>query len=190
MAGTKFLLSCSMLLGLFSASAEAGYYKCVDKNGQVQYYTVKPPVCVSQGSVTKDPHSDPHPQPQTAKEETAEQIEQKRHDRALLGTYTNEDEIDLALKRNLQAVDARINSIQVQVQAEQDDLDRFAKEKADLESAGKQVDKGLMDDISEANSRMSRLQNDLTQAQSESEAIKTRFAADKKRFRELTGDKQ
>ncbi len=190
MVGTKFSLGSLMLLGLFSASAEAGYYKCVDKNGQVQYYSVKPPACVSPGSAPKDQHSGGHPQPHPAKEETAEQIEQKRHDEALLGTYTNEDEIDLALKRNLQATDARINSIQVQVQSVQDDLDRYTKEKTDLESAGKPVDKGLTDDITEANSRKSRLQNDLTQVQSESEAIKARFAADKKRFRELTGDKQ
>jgi predicted nuclease with TOPRIM domain len=107
----------------------------------------------------------------------------------LLGTNSSEAEIDQALKRNLQQADARIGNIQLQMKSVQDDLDRLAKEKTTLVQAGKPVDRGLQDEIAQANARMAKLQNEQAKAQADSEAIKTRFAADKKRYHELTSTK-
>ncbi len=193
MANKQFLLSAAALFGLFSAGAQAGYFKCVDSEGHVTYASTRD-ACPSQKAteiekgreVKKKQQQAPADSSQPNPEDTPEQIEQKRHDQALLGTYASEDEIDQALKRNLQAVDSRISSIQLQMKTAQDDQDRLAKEKADREKAGKPMDKGLLDEINQTNARLAKLQAEQTKAQAESEAIKTRFAADKQRYRELT----
>lgn len=196
MANNKFLFGAAALMGLISMGAQAGYFKCVDKDGHVTYATTRDE-CPSQqateiekGRVVKKKEAVKPGAPAKPTEMTPEQIEQKRHDDALLGTYANEDEIDLALKRNLQQVDARINSIQTQMKSLQEDLDRYSKEKADLQKAGKPVDKALLDGISLVNSRLANLQSQQDKAQADAEAIKARFAADKQRYRELTSDKQ
>ncbi len=191
MAKTKLLFGAAALMCLFSMVAlaeKAKIYKCYDKNGTLQIYSVPPPECASQLPKKKEQPGDNKPKP--AEELTPEQIEQQRRDNALLGTYTTEKEIDDALKRNLLQVDARINTIQMQIKTQQEDVDRYNKEKADMQKAGKPVDKGLQEEIVGANARLARLQNELSRAQAESEAIKARFAADKQRFIELTAPKQ
>ncbi len=197
MANNKFLFGAAALMGLFSMGAEAGYFKCVDKDGHVTYATTRdecpssqPATEMEKGRVVKKKEVAKPGAPAKPVEMTPEQIEQKRHDDALLGTYASEDEIDLALKRNLQQVDARINSIQTQMKSLQEDLDRYNKEKADLQKAGKPVDKALQDGISQVSSRLANLQSQQTKAQADAEEIKGRFAADKQRYRELTSGKQ
>ena len=142
MATNKLLYGAATLLGLFSMSAQAGYFKCVDKDGHVTYASTRDE-CPSQKAtemekgqaVKKKEVAKPTTGPAKPTEMTPEQVEQKRHDDALLGTYTNEDEIDLALKRNLQQVDTRISSIQLQMKTAQEDIARYNKEKADLQAA-------------------------------------------------------
>lgn len=193
MANQKFLLGAAALLGIFSMSAEAGYFKCVDKDGHVTYATTRDE-CPSQKAteiekgreVKKKEPVKSDARPSRPAEDTPEQIEQKRHDQALLGTYSNEAEIDQALARNLQAVDARINSIQLQMKTAQEDLDRATKEKADLEKAGKPVDRAVLNEISQSQAKLTRLQNEQARAQADEEAIRKRFAADKQRYHELT----
>ncbi len=194
MANKQFLFGTAALLGLFSlGDAQAGYFKCVDSQGHVTYATTRDS-CPSQQAteiekgreVKKKPQQGPADSRQPGPEDTPEQIEQKRHDQALLGTYANEEEIDQALKRNLQTVDARINSIQLQMKTVQDDLDKLAQEKADKVKAGKPIEKSLKDEIDMANAKMAKLQNELAKAKADSESIKAHFAADKQRYRELT----
>ena len=197
MVKTRILFGIAALVAAFSLGAGAGTLKkWKDKDGVTHYGDVVPPEYAGQPQVEmekgrevkKKPKPTPTGAPAKPVAETPEQIEQKRHDDALLGTYANEGEIDQALKRNLAQVDSRINNIQLQIKSTQDDLDRLAKEKAAL--AGKPMDKGLQDEITQANARMAKLQNEQTKALADSEAIKARFAADKARYRELTGEKK
>lgn len=197
MANNKFLFGAAALLGVFSMGAQAGYFKCVDKDGHVTYASTRDECPSSKATeiekgreVKKKEVARPAGGPAKPTDMTPEQIEQKRHDDALLGTYSSEDEIDQALKRNLQQVDTRISNIQLQMKSVQDDLDKYNKEKAERQVSGKPVDKFLQDEIALANARMSRLQADQTKAQAEKEAIKERFAADKKRYRELIANPQ
>ncbi len=197
MVSKLFMFGAGALLGVFSIGAEAGYFKCVDKQGHVTYATTRDE-CPSQQATEMDKGREVKKKEPVktdtrgAKpaEETPEQIEQKRHDAALLGTYSSEDEIDQALKRNLQAVDARINSIQLQMKTAQDDLDHANKEKGDLEKAGKPVDRAVLNEISQSQAKLARLQDEQARAQADAEQIKKRFAADKQRFRELTANPQ
>ena len=198
MVKTKFLFGVAALLAVFCMGAGAGTLKkWVDKDGVTHYGDVVPPEYADRQQVEieggheiqKKPTATTGPGASKSAPETPEQIEQKRHDQALIGTYSNEDEIDQALKRNLQQVDSRINTIQLQMKSVQDDMDRYAKDKAALEQAGKPVDRVLRDEIAQSNARMTKLQNEQVKAQADSEAIKARFAADKQRYRELTSGK-
>lgn len=49
-------------------------------------------------------------------------LAQKRHDKALISTYSNTAEIDLAKQRNLQQVEARVSSLASQVKMSSDSL--------------------------------------------------------------------
>ena len=197
MVKTKVLVVVMVLGAALSLGADAATLKkWVDKDGVTHYGDVIPPEYAGRPSVEmekgrevkKKPVTAPTAAPKPA-EETPEQIEQKRRDQALLGTYTTEDEIDLALKRNLQQVDTRLKNLQLQMSSLQEDIARNAKEKAAMEQAGKPVDKALLDEIAQTNARMAKLQEEQVKVQAESEAIKARFAADKQRFHELTSGK-
>jgi predicted nucleic acid-binding Zn-ribbon protein len=202
MANNRFLLGVAALLVCYSTPGLAAgnkVFKCLDKDGHIQYLTIRPPECKTENATVLDQgHEKPVETPKrkqgpdasnstnaSGEPDTPEQIEKKRHDQALLGTYSSEREIDDALKRNLQQVDSRINTIQMQIKSAQEDMDRLAKEKSDREKAGKPLDKSLLDEISQTNARIAKLQSEQNKAQAESESIKARFAADKQRYREL-----
>src|SRR3989338_1116913 len=76
-----------------------------------------------------------------ADEEAA--LEQKRRDKALVNTYSNEKEIDLARNRNLQQVEARIDSINSQLKMANNNLLAFQKEADALAKAGKKIHPSL-----------------------------------------------
>jgi chromosome segregation ATPase len=121
---------------------------------------------------------------------TAEQkaaIEQRRKDNALLNTYSNEKEIDLARDRNLQQVEARISSIQLLQQSAQESLDNFRKEASTIK-AGKQIPASLQADITAAENKIAKLKQDLDAANAKAASVRASFEADKARYRELTGD--
>ena len=113
--------------------------------------------------------------------------EQKRYDKALLNTYSNEKEIDLARKRNLQQIEARINSISSQLKMADDNLLAFQKEADALTKAGKKMTQDLQEDLKESQARQSKLKQDMDKAQAEKTALDARYDADKARYRELTG---
>lgn len=191
MANKKILFGVAALLAAFSMSAQA-VHRWVDKNGNVHYDDVLPPEAAGQGEVQIQGGVEVKPKEKPAAKETATQkstgpvdIEQQRHDDALLGTFSNEAEIDLARDRNLQQVNARVNSIQERMKTAKDDMDGYKKEMDSRKTDGKQADKNLQDLYSQAAAKHSKLQDDLAKAQAEAAAIKARYDADKLRFREL-----
>lgn len=179
------------LLGLFSMSAEATkYFKCVDKNGQVQYVSVLPPDCKVQDAVQMEEghavHKKEEKKVEAAHVATPEEIEQQRRDDALLGAFSNEHEIDLARDRNLAQINVRISAIQQRMKTAQEDMDGYKKEMDARASAGKPVDKGLQDLYDQSAAKYAKLQADLAESQAEAEKIRVRYDADKKRFHELS----
>lgn len=188
-----FIVLALLPLALFSMAAEAKLYKWVDKNGETHYGEVIPPeyagdkkVQIEHGMEVQQAPAAAPGQPKAAAKKTPAEVEQERRDRALLNSYTNEGEIDLARDRNLQGVNARINGIQLQLKSAQDDLNGYLKEKTDSEKAGKPADRVLLEQIAQANDRIARLNSDMAAAQADAEKIKARFAADKDRYHELT----
>lgn len=101
--------------------------------------------------------------------------DQKLHDRSLTDTYSNVKEIELSRSRNIQQVEARINSIQAQLKSANSNLSAMQGKHAPAE------------EIKQAQERVMHLQRDLDKYQAEKLAIEARYDADKTRYQELTG---
>jgi hypothetical protein len=194
------VLGIALLLGAFlSLSAEAKNYKWVDEKGETQYGEVVPPEFANKdkvqiddkGRVVKSKEKDKESAVDSSSSESRKlalkaAAEQRRKDKALLNTYSNEKEIDLARERNLQQVEANINSIKLLQKSAQDSLDSFRKEVSGLK-AGKQIPASLQADISASENKVEKLKQDLEAANSKAATVRANFEADKIRYRELTG---
>src|SRR3989338_7910348 len=120
MTDMKTLGATLVLFAAFSATAEAKLYKWVDDKGETHYGEVIPPEYADKDKVQfnekgreikkKEAGSKDASEKKIAEEERA-LIDRRRKDKALVSTYSNEKEIDLARDRNLQQVEARINSV-------------------------------------------------------------------------------
>ncbi len=114
-------------------------------------------------------------------------LERKRHDQALVNTYSNENEIDLARNRNLQQIATRIESIDSQLKIAENKISGLKKEAENYTAANKPIPVSLKEDLSESNSRLNKLQKDMDKARAEKGTIDARYDADKTRYKELTG---
>ena len=185
-----------MLLGsAFSLGVAADTYQWRDDKGVTQIDQSVPPEYAnrvikhldSKGHVVQD--KKPEAGANALEAKTADQkavVEQRRRDKALLNTYSNEKEIDLARDRNLRLVDARIKNIQEMQQSAQEDLDSFRKEAKSI-GAGKTIPASVQVDISVAENRIAKLKQDMDAAKAKAASVKTAFEADKARYRELIG---
>lgn len=199
MTDMKTLGATLVLFAAFSATAEAKLYKWVDDKGETHYGEVIPPEYAGKDKVQfndkgreikkKEAGSKDASEKKSAEEERA-LIDRRRKDKALVSTYSNEKEIDLARDRNLQQVEARINSVQLLVKSAQESLDGYRKEADGLQKAGSKVHPSLQTDINNAESKLARLKQDLAKAEEKAAAVRASFEADKMRYRELTGGAQ
>lgn len=190
------------LCGAFCVNAEAKLFKWVDDNGTTHYGETIPPEYANKeatklsdkGRAEKRPEKLTPEELQAkdaeeAKKNTAKQaaLETKRRDNALLSTFSNEKEIDLARDRGLQQVEARINSFTTMLKSAKESLAGHRKEQDDLTKQNRKIPKELLEDIQESEAHVDKLQKDLEQNQQELANVKARFEADKQRYRELKG---
>ena len=195
MSKTKLLAAgVAALCVTFCLNAEAKLYKWVDKQGTTHYGETIPPEYadrdtqkLEKGRITDRSETFDTKKKDSAKAETAEQKEARRRDDALLNSFTNEKEIDLARDRNLLQVEARINSYTTLIKSAQVSLDDLHKESDDRTRKGWKIPQSLTDDIAAAEARVAKLQKDLENSQKESETVKAHYEAQKQRFRELKG---
>lgn len=202
MAESRLLVA--FVTGISLASpAGAVMYKWVDNNGTTHYSETVPPEYADKnrveldksGRVIKKETVITTPEQRRAQQEEQDakraeeqaELERKRRDHALLNTYSNVKEIDLARDRNLQQVQAHIDSIDSQIETVSDKLQSLNKEINANIAAGKRPQPSLRDDIKEAQDRLTRLQQELKKTREDKFAIEKRFDADKARYRELTG---
>lgn len=123
------------------------------------------------------------------RDEEQADLERKRRDKALINTYSNEKEIDLARSRDLLHVEARINSITSQQGIAEANMAGLKKDVDGYNKAGKKIPAYLQDDLNNAQARIVKLQNEIEKAKAEKAAIDAHYDADKARYRELTGKK-
>lgn len=200
---TKTKLLVAFAIGVtFSFPVTAKMYKWVDDKGTTHYGETIPPEYANKNRTELDkggrviekkevltPEERRANEEAEAKKRAADEaaLEAKRRDKALVNTYSNEKEIDLARSRNLQQIDARVNSIGSQVKTANGGLQGFQKEADGFTKAGKPIPQTLKDDLQESQVRLDKLKQDLEKATAEKKAIEARYDADKARYKELTG---
>lgn len=193
----------SLLLILFASfPAVAGkLYSWVDEHGKTHYGNTVPPQYSQQGNtelnqkgvVVKKTDAALTPAQRKAKEdelaqqkeEEKKKLEQKRRDKALLNTYTTENEIDLVRDRNLQQGELQLQSMELRAKQVQPRLEQARKRAEDMAAKKKPVPLDLQQELEETGKEMLRLQEMIKQKRVEMDAIRARFEDDRKRFREL-----
>lgn len=192
----RILIAATALTALLAPPAQAKLYKWVDSSGVTHYGETIPPeyanreaVKLDKGRIEKREDKRTNAGDKPLKNTPAEKArrEAERHDNALLNTYASEQEIDLALERNLQQVEARTSSYRTLLKSAQDNLAQLHQEQEGLLKQGRKIPKSLEEDLAEGQVRVDKFQNDLDDSLKEAEGVKARFAADKKRYRELKG---
>lgn len=185
----------------WTAPAAAKLFKWVDENGTTHYGEIIPPEYANRSSQTidkgkvKNRSEEFDPNKRAAMQEAADKkkadeaaaAEQKRRDNALLNTYSNENEIDLALNRSLQLLNARVSSFSTMVRSAEETVVSHRKEVEERQKAGKQPAQSLLDDLASSEARLARLKKDLEQSELAIVNAKARFNGDKTRYRELKG---
>ena len=155
----SIILSVGFILTLaLSANAEAKLYKWVDDKGTTHYGEVIPPEfaskdrdSISKSGLIQKRIEKETPETLRAKEEvelkrrTDNQavVEQQRRDSALLNTYSNENEIDMARERSMVLLNARIESNQMLLKSSQSTLDGHKKEAENRTNTGKKIPPSL-----------------------------------------------
>ena len=199
----NYRLFVALVIGMtFSLSAAAKMYKWVDDNGTTHYGETIPPEYANKdraelnkaGRVV-DKKEVLTPEERRAKEledikkreDEEAAVEQKRRDKALLNTYSSVKEIDLARTRNLQQVEARLNSINSQLKMAGDNLAGLQKEADGYARASKQIPASLQEDLQESQARLTKLKQDMEKSKAEKATVEARYDAEKTRYKELTG---
>lgn len=199
----KLKLFAVLAVGItFSFPVAAKMYKWVDDKGTTHYGETIPPEYAHKNRSELDntgrvvdkkevltPEARRANEQAEAKKRADEEaaLESKRHDKALVNTYSNENEIELARRRNLQQLEARVNSINSQLKTANGNLLNFQKESDALRKAGKAIPATLKDDLQESQERVDKLKQDFDKANAEKTAMEARYDADKARYKELTG---
>jgi hypothetical protein len=164
-------------------------YKCVDGRGKIYYSDQFTPECAQtqemnrQGRILKK-----HETAKPAADGTGgakDSAERQRRDRALMSTYTSEEEIDLARDRSL--------TIPLQVvKTAENRLDKANSQLFDLKSqadrlAGQQkaIPPNLLEEIDGKQKEVSALEAELQQKKSYADSVRARYEGDKLRYREL-----
>lgn len=194
MIKSKLLVTSAVLCAAFCFNAEAKLYKWVDENGTTHYGETIPPEYANRdtkklekGRIVDRDDSFDSAKEKSAPKETGAALEARRRDNALLNSYSNEKEIDLARDRNLLQIEARVNSYTTMLKSAQVGLDQLHKERDTLTKNNRTIPASLTDDIAEAEALVAKRQKELDTNQKEMDAVKARYEADKQRYRELKG---
>ena len=201
MINSRTLLT--LFIGLtFSLPTMAKLYKWVDKKGVTHYGETIPPEYADRdrteisksGRTTKIikilTPAEREAQRLAKEKEVAEEkaaIEQQRRDKTLTSTYSNAKEIDLARKRSLQQVKARITNHRAQLKMANKNLLELQKEAGGYTTAKKEVPAMILDDVKRSRARIKKLRKNLDKSLAEKAVVETRYDADKTRYHELTG---
>lgn len=195
-----------MLISLsiaFSLPAQAVMYKWVDGKGKVHYGDTIPPEYANQGNaqldksgvVVKKTSAALTPEQIKARDEA--EVKEKadkqaaaelaRRDKALLATYTDYKEIDLTLQRNLGQVDVQIKSNELRIKSIQNRREGLKKQEASFVQRNKPVPPDILSDIKKTEGEIGHFRTNMANYEKEKLTLRSRFGADKVRFRELKG---
>jgi hypothetical protein len=184
---------------IFIQPVSAALKKCVDDKGRTQYYNnTPPPECLGKATVEMSDHGvvikktkeevELKEAEEQAKREAVEKkraVDKKRLDAALLATYTDKKEIDLARDRNIQPAELAIKGIEPRLKVSQDRLEVLKLQFLEAQKTKSPALVSLKKEMNSAKKEVVRLEDELIKRKEEVENIKARFSAERKRFIEL-----
>ncbi|MEO8009809.1 MAG: DUF4124 domain-containing protein, partial [Betaproteobacteria bacterium] len=188
-----FVIAIALALPAQAQQATPRMYKCVDATGKVYYSDKLNPDC-GQGSelnrqgvaMPKKKVAGPAPHSKADVEvDSKDSQHQERRDRALIATYTTEEEIDAARDRSLAIPAQATKSVESKLNKINEQLTELRKQADALTAQKKPVPPRLLDDINAHQKDLARIEADLAQRKAQSDSISAKFEADKLRFREL-----
>ena len=198
----KTMTTAALLLGIAFAGPVAAKITCCDVNGKRTCGDPAPPQCLDKaktvfdrGGVAREVERPLTQEEVAAREaEKARQAEEKkkaeelaRRDRALRDSYTTENDIDKARDRAI--VEIEKNAEQAKNRLEAAEKKRLKLDQEKEFYTKKPVPANLQSQIKDNDAEIAAQQKALQQRDADIEAVKARFEADKKRYRELTGKK-
>jgi Domain of unknown function (DUF4124) len=194
------MLLAGVCLFAVTSRAEAGLYKWTDERGKIHYSDKIPAEAVNganlqlnrQGlTIRKTEQVKPSTQPVAKTESDEQRIRQAerdkllaaRRDRALVESYTNEKEIDLAKARAVATIDGQVQSAQGYIAQMQKRRDELEGKKGTY--APRPVPGALVFEVETIDAEIARQHEFIAAKKKESANVAARYDADKQRFHEL-----
>jgi hypothetical protein len=191
-------LAAALLLA--AGTAQATMYRWVDGNGRVHYSDTPPTTfqksggaeLSKQGNVVRRTQSEAERRAETERRAEQKRIEveqgkQAQLDRALTQTYTTEAEVDLARDRALAHHKLAIKGAEIRSRAVEANLAELKARIATTEKAGRPVSPNLKEQLDQATRESLDLKRTILSNEEAMVQVGEKYAADKARFRELTG---
>ena len=193
-----------LVLGILmfsQAGFAAGLKKWKDKDGQWHFGDVIPPEYSQQSyeelnkqGMTIDVQQRAKTDAEIAEEKRKAAIEEKkkkqaeeqaRHDRILIDTFSNVDDIVMARDGKVAAINSRISLAEKRIEKLQQDLDSRMGEAAAQERSGKTPSKELKRDIDSLRRQVKNQQDFINAQNNEKDEVMASYAKDIQRFKEL-----
>ena len=185
---------------LSAGTAQAAMYRWVDGNGRVHYGDTLPPTYQKSGAAEMNKQGQVIKRTQSEAERKAdaehaaeqkriqqEQQKQMQLDRALTQTYTTEAEIDLARDRALEHHKLAIKGAQIRAKVVETNQAELRGRIAKIAKSGRPVAPNLKDQLDQATKESQELTRTIQNNEEAMVQVNEKYAADKARFRELTG---
>jgi uncharacterized membrane-anchored protein YjiN (DUF445 family) len=192
-------LSVALLLG--AGTAEAAMYRWVDGNGRVHYSDTLPQtyqqsgadVMNKQGSVIKRNQSEAERKAEAELKAEASRVQREQQaqaqlDRALMSTYTSEAEIDLARDRALEHHMLAIKGAETRAKAVDANLAELNERVGRLEKSGRPISDNLKEQLDQAVNESLELKRHILKNEEAMVQVREKYAADKERFKVLSGN--
>ena len=186
-------LLCSAVLLMNSAQAEGNnrIVKWKDEKGVTHYGDSIPPQYSNRENslMNKQGITVQQNKPNAPQDKDAElaKLEQDKKDRALLGTFTNADEIDLTRDRNLEPELLVLKNLQQDRAVAQARVDKSNTEAAPFVKTKKPVPANISNELKANKDALAKIDLRINERQKSIDAIRNRFAEDKKRYLTLRG---
>jgi len=199
MVSTDSLRCVLFALGLAAAAPAVANIVCCTVDGKRVCGNPAPPQCLDrartelkggvarqvEAPLTAEQRAAREAEEARKKEEDKRIAEEKRRDRALLASYSNEAEIDRAMQRSLADIERNAQQAQNRLEAALNQKKKLEQEKEFY--ANKPLPAKLQSQIKDNEAEIAAQQAALQKKDADVGAVRTRFEADKQRFRELTG---
>lgn len=208
MKATCIKTSCLLLLPALLLSGNAlgdRLYKWVDADGQVHYSNRLPPeaakrerAVINEEGRTLKVYRAPLTAEEKAEQKRIEELDKKKrelaekraiHDRSLLATYSNTDDMYVAMEGKLASVESLIKLTKSRIKSMQNRLLELTEDAAGYERSGKQLPDKLQRHIAKLREQITQNKAFAADKKLEMEDIRLQFEADIRRFTELTTGK-